>query len=211
MPAQSQRPELVLRHPPTQARSRERLVRVLDAAAAVLADEGADAFTTNRVAEVAGVPVGSVYRYFEDKEAIAEALGVRFWGEFADLVAAVADADERDPLIDPGAVVLETLAAGFRTRPAFLALWYGGLRSARVRDATRSARTAIGASVQRILAVHWPEADEPARSAVARMLVIAGDGLLREAFRADPHGDPEVLAESKAMLRAYLAARLERA
>ena len=210
MPAKSQRPEVVLRHPPTQARSRERLVRVLDAAAAVLADEGADAFTTNRVAEVAGVPVGSVYRYFADKEAIAEALGVRFWGEFAELVAAVADADERDPLIDPGAVVLETLAAGFRTRPAFLALWYGGLRSARVREATRCARTAIGSSVQRILAVHWPEAGEPARNAVARMLVIAGDGLLREAFRADPQGDPEVLAESKAMLHAYLAARLQR-
>jgi AcrR family transcriptional regulator len=202
-------PELVLRHPPTQARSRERLVRVLDAAATVLAADGAGAFTTNRVADVAQVPVGSVYRYFADKEAIAEALAVRFWSEFADLVAAVAAAGEHEPLIDPGAVVLETLAAGFRARPAFLALWYGGLRSARVREATRPTRTAIGASVRRILAVHWPAADTNARDAVARMLVIAGDGLLREAFRADPQGDPEILAESKAMVRAYITARLE--
>ncbi len=202
-------PTLTLRHVPTQARSRQRLADVLDAGAAVLAADGAAGFTTNRVAEAAGVPVGSVYRFFEDKEAIAEALAVRFWSEFADLVAGVADADEREPLVDPGAVVLETLAAGFRARPAFLALWYGELRSARVREATRSARMAIGASVQRILAVHWPDADEIARDAVARMLVIAGDGLLREAFRADPQGDPEVLAESRAMLGAYITTRLE--
>ena len=201
-------PELVLRHPPTQARSRERLARVLDGAATVLATEGTDAFTTNRIAEAAGVPVGSVYRYFPDKETIAEALAVRFWGEFADLVAHVADDDEREPLVDPGAVVLETLAAGFRARPAFLALWYGGLRSARVREATRPTRTAIGIEVARILAVHWPAAADADRAVAARMLVIAGDGLLREAFRSDPAGDPAILAESKAMLRSYIAARL---
>jgi AcrR family transcriptional regulator len=200
---------LTLRHVPIQARSRQRLAAVLDAAAEVLAVDGASGFTTNRVAEAAGVPVGSVYRYFEDKEGLAGALAVRFWSEFADLVAGVADADEREALADPGAAVLETLAAGFRARPAFLALWYGGLRSARVREATRPARAAIGLSVQRILAVHWPQAGEDARAAVARMLVIAGDGLLREAFRADPQGDAEMLAESKAMLRAYITARLE--
>jgi AcrR family transcriptional regulator len=204
-------PTLTLRNVPTQARSRQRLADVLDAAARVLAVDGAPGFTTNRVAEAAGVPVGSIYRYFEDKEALAEALAVRFWSEFAELVAGVADADEGAHLADPGATVLETLAAGFRARPAFLALWYGGLRSARVREATRSARTAIGGSVQRILAVHWPQAGADARDAVARMLVIAGDGLLREAFRSDPQGDAELLAESKAMLDAYIAARLERA
>jgi AcrR family transcriptional regulator len=199
---------LTLRNAPTQARSRRRLAAVLDAAERVLAAEGAAAFTTNRIAETAGVPVGSVYRFFEDKEAIAEALAVRFWGEFAEVVAAVADGDEREPLSDPGATVLQTLAAGFRSRPAFLALWYGGLRSARVRDATRRTRAAIGESVQRILAVHWPGADPASRATVARMLVIAGDGLLREAFRACPAGDDALLAESEAMLAAYMAARL---
>jgi DNA polymerase len=79
---------------PTQARSRERLRRVLDAADELLATEGADTFTTNRIAAVAGIPVGSVYRYFPDKEAIVEALATRYWSEFADLVAAAAEADE---------------------------------------------------------------------------------------------------------------------
>jgi AcrR family transcriptional regulator len=201
-------PDLPLRNPPTQARSLHRLRLVLDVADELLASEGAESFTTTRVAEAAGIPVGSVYRFFDGKEAIAEALAVRYWRDFDDLVAGVAEADERDRLADPAGAVLEVLASGFRARPGFLALWYGGLRTERVRDATRHARTAIAGSIERILAVHWPGATSDERSRAARMVVLAGDGLLREAFRIDPTGDPDVLAESKLMLDAYLSGRL---
>ncbi len=197
-----------LRNVPIQARSRQRLQRVLDAADDVLLHDGADAFTTTRIAQAAGIPVGSVYRYFPDKEAIVEALAVRYWSDFEDLVAAAAEADEREPLQDPGAVVLDALAAGFRARPGFLALWYGGLRTEQVRNATRPTRSAIAISITRILAVHWPAAQPADRVEVARMVVLAGDGLLREAFRLDRDGEPTVLAESKVMLDAYIRARL---
>jgi AcrR family transcriptional regulator len=203
-----QPPEHKLRNAPTQARSRERLRRVLDAADDVLAIEGAAAFTTTRVAEAAGVPIGSVYRFFPDKEAIVEALATRYWSDFEDLVAGAAEADELEPFADPGAFVIDTLAAGFRARPGFLALWFGGLRTEAVRDATRPTRQAIGASIERILARHWPGAGPEAVSTAAQMVVLAGDGLLREAFRRDRAGDEALLEESKRMLRSYLAARL---
>jgi AcrR family transcriptional regulator len=200
--------EAKLRNVPTQARSRERLRKVIDAAGEVLDREGAGAFTTTRIAEAAGIPIGSVYRYFPDKEAIIEALALRYWSDFEDLVAAAAEADEREPLDDPGAVVIDALSAGFRARPGFLALWYGGLRSERVRDVTRPTRVAIARSIERILIVHWPDAPAPARAAAAQMVVLAGDGLLREAFREHGEGDAQLLAESKLMLDAYLSARL---
>ena len=104
--------------------------------------------------------------------------------------------------------MLEALSGGFRARPGFLALWYGGLRTERIRDSTRPAREAIARSVQRILAVHWPQAPDSARATAAQMVVIAGDGLLREAFRGSPQGDPEMLEESRLMLDAYTAVRL---
>jgi AcrR family transcriptional regulator len=200
--------EAKLRNVPTQARSRERLRRVLDAADEVLAREGADAFTTTRIAEAAGIPVGSVYRYFPDKEAIVEALALSYWSDFEDLVAAAAEADEINPLEDPGSVVIDALAAGFRTHPGFLTLWYGGLRTERVRGVTRPTRTAIAISVARILAVHWPDAPEAGRHTAARMVVLTGDGLLREAFRSDPGGDASLLEESKVMIDAYLTVKL---
>ncbi len=198
----------LLRNPPLQDRSRQRLRRVLDAADELLAGNGAASFTTTRIAATAGVPIGSVYRFFDDKESIVEALAIRYWRDFEDLVAGVAQADEREALADPAGAVLEALAAGFRARPGFLALWYGGLRTERVRDATRQVRTAIAASVERILTIHWPEAPASSRGAAATMVVLAGDGLLREAFRRDRAGDSRLLAEGKLMLEAYLAARL---
>jgi AcrR family transcriptional regulator len=191
-----------------QARSRERLRRVLDAADEVLAAEGPEAFTTTRLAEVAGVSIGSVYRFFPDKEAIVEALAMRYWSDFEDLVAGVAEADEAQPLDDPIGAVLDVLVAGFRARPGFLGLWFGGLRSEHVRDVTRPTRTAIASSIERILQRHWPDAPPDTRARVSEMAVLAGDGLLREAFRRDQNGDPAVLAESKHMLRAYIAERL---
>jgi AcrR family transcriptional regulator len=200
--------EAKLRNVPIQARSRERLLRVLDSADRVLADEGAGALTTTRIAEAAGIPVGSVYRYFPDKQAIVEALALRYWSDFEDLVAGLADADARHPLDQPVASILQALAAGFRARPGFRELWYGGLRTEQVREVTRPTRTAIARSVQRILATHWPDASHADRDTAAGMVVLTGDGLLREAFRLDPNGDAQLLAESEAVLDAYLVARL---
>ncbi len=198
----------MLRHVPTQARSRARLRTILDAADAVLAREGAGPFTSARVAAAARVPVGSVYHYFPDKHAVIEALALRYWSDFQDLVTAVAETAERDPMTDPISSVLDALVAGFRAHPGFLALWYGGLRTERVREITRPTRGAIAASVARILAVHWPSADDQLRHDTAGMAVLAGDGLLREAFRASREGDEWLLAESRAMLHAYIALRL---
>jgi AcrR family transcriptional regulator len=200
--------ETRLRNVPSQQRSRVRLRRVLDAADEVLAQEGPAAFTTTRIAQAAGVPVGSVYRYFPDKQAIVEALALSYWSDFEDLIAGVAETDERDPLADPCAAVIDALAAAFRASPGFLALWYGGLLTEQVRSATRPTRTAVARSVARFLGVRWPSAPPEQLANVARMIVLAGDGLMREAFRVDPHGDQELLDETKLMLDAYVSARL---
>jgi AcrR family transcriptional regulator len=62
------------RREPTQRRARQTVDAVLDAVTVILKREGVDAVTTNRLAEVAGVSIGSVYQYFPDKRAIFRAL-----------------------------------------------------------------------------------------------------------------------------------------
>jgi AcrR family transcriptional regulator len=62
------------RKEPRQARARETVEAILTAAARILTSEGFGALTTNRVAEVAGVSVGSLYQYFPHKEALVRAL-----------------------------------------------------------------------------------------------------------------------------------------
>ena len=50
---------------------------ILTAAARVFVEDGLDGATTNRIAEVAGVSVGSLYQYFPNKQALASALLVQ--------------------------------------------------------------------------------------------------------------------------------------
>jgi AcrR family transcriptional regulator len=65
------------RRQPQQRRARHTVEAVLDAVVRILKREGVAAVTTNRVAEVAGVSIGSVYQYFPDKRAIFVALHER--------------------------------------------------------------------------------------------------------------------------------------
>lgn len=62
------------RRQPQQRRARQTREAVLDAVIRIVQREGIGAVTTNRVAEVAGVSIGSVYQYFPDKQAIFLAL-----------------------------------------------------------------------------------------------------------------------------------------
>jgi AcrR family transcriptional regulator len=79
------------RKQPKQARSRQMQEDILEAAIRVLA-AGAGDFTTVRVAEVAGVSVGSLYQYYPNRAALLLALHERevaaAWSQVAQLLAA---------------------------------------------------------------------------------------------------------------------------
>jgi AcrR family transcriptional regulator len=62
---------------PKQRRACQTVDAVLDAVVRVLKRDGFRSVTTNRIAEVAGVSIGSVYQYFPDKQAIFVALHKR--------------------------------------------------------------------------------------------------------------------------------------
>lgn len=63
-----------VRRSPRQARSQATVAVILDAAARVLGQRGWSGLTTNHVAQVAGVSVGSLYQYFPHKQALVEAV-----------------------------------------------------------------------------------------------------------------------------------------
>jgi AcrR family transcriptional regulator len=73
MAARRQVPE-AKRRIPRQARAAETVALILEAAAQILEAGGLEAFTTNAVAERAGVSIGTLYQYFSDKKAILLAL-----------------------------------------------------------------------------------------------------------------------------------------
>ena len=87
-----------LKKRPRQARSRELVSAVLDAAVQVLAKEGAQRFTTARVAERAGVSVGSLYQYFPNKAAILFRLQSEEWRRTSEMLNGILEDREQPPL-----------------------------------------------------------------------------------------------------------------
>lgn len=59
---------------PTQERSRQTVEALIEATARTVADRGWANTTTNHIAERAGVSVGSLYQYFENREELFAAL-----------------------------------------------------------------------------------------------------------------------------------------
>jgi AcrR family transcriptional regulator len=82
---------------PKQARSTDLVAAILEAAAQVLAKEGAPRFTTARVAERAGVSVGSIYQYFPNKAAILFRLQSDEWRQTSDLLRVILEGVRRPP------------------------------------------------------------------------------------------------------------------
>jgi len=70
----------------SQKRSQATVEALLDATARVLTREGYDRASTNRIAAVAGVSVGSLYQYFPNKEALVAALVARHNREMLQLL-----------------------------------------------------------------------------------------------------------------------------
>ena len=79
-------PRITSRKQPKQVRSTDLVAAILEAALQVLAKEGAARFTTVRVAEKAGVSVGSLYQYFPNKAAILFRLQSDEWRQTTDLL-----------------------------------------------------------------------------------------------------------------------------
>lgn len=70
----------------SQARSRATVAALIEATARILVREGFDKASTNRIADQAGVSVGSLYQYFPSKEALVAAVNDRHQQELMKLV-----------------------------------------------------------------------------------------------------------------------------
>jgi AcrR family transcriptional regulator len=92
-----QNAQISSRKQPQQARSAELVATILEAAVQVLAKDGAQRFTTARVAEKAGVSVGSLYQYFPNKAAILFRLQSDEWRQTTELLRVILEDARRPP------------------------------------------------------------------------------------------------------------------
>jgi AcrR family transcriptional regulator len=166
-----QNAQISSRKRPRQARSTELVAAILEAAAQVLATEGAPRFTTARVAEKAGVSVGSLYQYFPNKAAILFKLQSDEWRRTSDLLRAILEDASKPPLerlraLTHAFIRSECEEAAMRVALSDAAPLY--------RDApeAREARASGDRAMQLFMREALPEAAESARALAAELITM---------------------------------------
>ncbi len=106
------------RKQPQQARAQETVRAILEATVQILDRESLDAATTTRIAEVAGVSIGSLYQYFSHRDAILKALQDReFERTLAMMQRVLADANLGEAPEKTVSDALRSLAELYTTSP----------------------------------------------------------------------------------------------
>ncbi|MGW1748687.1 TetR family transcriptional regulator [Streptomyces sp. NPDC002092] len=196
-----------LRRAPVQRRSAERLTRILDACADLLDEVGYDDLSTRAVALRAGVPIGSVYRFFGNKRQMVDALAQRNLERFTEQVTerlkSAGDGGWRSAMD----AVLDEYLAMKRTAPGFSLVDFGNQIPVGARNSEPNHRVA-----DRLTDLLSGYLDREPDDDLRRTFLIAvetADTLVHLAFRVAPEGDEKIIEEARELLRAYLARVLD--
>lgn len=194
------------RRAPRQERSRERIATILDVTAALVDEIGPDLVTTTLIAERAGISVGSIYTYFEDRSAVFDAAVERSITVLYDAVGQARIGAAGLPWIDGCFAVVDCLVEHYRTQPGFQRLWFSPHLSPVMIDAMRRSDEMQAQRLVEQLHDRGIRLDCADPVSAMRMYVGIIDKGLELAFRAHPAGDPAAIAETKQVIRHYLEA-----
>jgi AcrR family transcriptional regulator len=190
-------PKISLRKQPQQVRSTELIAITLTAAIQVLAKEGAQRFTMARVAERAGVSVGSLYQYFPNKAAILFRLQSDEWQQTAAMLRSILEDTQRPPLERLRILVHTFIRSECDEAEMRVAL---GDAAPLYRDApeAKAARTSAKRAAQVFMREALPEASRTTR-ALASELITTTLSVVGKQFSESPRTPTEIRAYADAM------------
>ncbi|WP_236714832.1 TetR family transcriptional regulator [Nonomuraea pusilla] len=197
-----------LRRRPAQRRSARRVERMLDACAELLDESGYEALSTTRIAERAGVAIGSVYQFFPDKRAITQELTRRNVEQFVSRVGRRFLEEDYRGWWEAVDAIIDEYVDMHRTVPGFKSLHFGDVVDLNLLDSDSDNNTVIAGRLRGLLLKEFGLADSHELDVAVLVAVEAGDAVLKLAFRHDPDGSPELIAAAKQLIRGYLSREL---
>jgi AcrR family transcriptional regulator len=209
IPASAEGKALPPRRAPSQRRSRERVERMLAAAAELIAAKGSDAMRMGEIAAKAGVSIGSLYQYFPDKAAIIRTLAARYNAQGrACIEAGLAQVRDMQGLGEAFAGLIDTYYAMFVAEPVMRDIWSGAQADKALRDIEVADSRANGAVLAKVLARLQPAADRAELATTAFLAMHLGEATMRLAVSVErAEGDALVAAFKRMVLRELLSER----
>lgn len=189
---------------PLRAAGRQRVEELLEAASDLMAERGYEATTMAEIAARAGAKIGSLYRFFPNKEAVADALVQRHIAVLEDEYAALS---KRAAMLSPDAladVLIELLVTLHPRVKSLSALMGARTDSMEIRERARGHAIVGIAAALRVCA---PGLDETLARDIAAV-VLNTMKILRGMLAKDAPTTPGAPEELRRMNRLYLSDRL---
>jgi AcrR family transcriptional regulator len=199
------------RRVPVQARSRERVHRILDAAAQLLIEEGYSGVKTNHIAKRAQVPVGSIYQFFPNRNAIFHALAVRYMDRIRTILEGqLGSKAPHRPWENVLDGLIDDLADVWRSEPAFLAVWVAVQNTPELRSAdTNYSQILVDELLAEFLASTFSGLADDRRRIVTRVIFEISQVLLDHSVVQGGDDQAAVVEELKTVLRSYIQTHID--
>ena len=190
---------------PQQERGLRRVAAILDATAAIVAEEGAAAVTMQAIARRSGTTIGSLYHFFPDRETVFEALLQRHGAAFGEVVTTLAALEWSRLTLDETVDRFVDGCVGYvRAHPDLLPVAHTlfALQPERKRD--EGPDQLLFRLTEQVVAAHAPRATTAQRAARAAMILAAIEGAVERWHRVPTPPAAVLERELKRMLVGYL-------
>ncbi|MDV6234119.1 TetR/AcrR family transcriptional regulator [Leptospira ellisii] len=193
------------RKEPSQKRSIDRVQKILDVVSSLLEKHGAEAITTNMIAQEAEIPIGSLYQYFPNKHAVLNAVGQRHLERVNQMLTGIFQSDLNgrswQDLIDS---VIDSFANFYLGEPGFAPLWSSMKQDPELIEIDRENNIKISENVSRILSQF--DVDPAENKIISRIVVEVTDAILNRWIREqkDREFSNRMIIELKVILKSYL-------
>ncbi|MGH1563728.1 TetR/AcrR family transcriptional regulator [Mumia sp. DW29H23] len=193
------------RRRPTQERSQKKFDLILQTSRDLLLEAGFESFTLEEVANRAGIPIGTIYQFFQNKYVVVceldrqDVVAVR--AELARLAAELPTLDWLR-LLDQ---LVDHIAALWVTDPSRRAVWHAVQSTPATRATAAVTERELAADVAHVLAPLTPRTPRGRRKIMAEVLVHVAYSMLNFSIR-DGQEHAEAVIELKRLLVSYLLA-----
>jgi AcrR family transcriptional regulator len=204
----------VPRRLPIQKRSEQTVQRILDAAGELLCTIPLEFVTTSRIAKQASLSIGSLYRFYPDKQSIFDAVAIRHVKQFQTwLEICVIQPMERDLKSGLGSLnpskfledVIDTYVKYLDENPDFRALAFGRLISPGTKERQASPITGLPSLLKNFMLGRLRIPNTPELDLTLRVVSEAGERLIAFAYEQETReARNRILQETKRMLTSYL-------
>lgn len=199
--------KVVMRTEPIQQRSAERIELLLDAAAALIAEDGIDGVTTSAVAARSKSSVGVVYRYFPNIQTLLRALAARNMERYVERVKENVAGSPPGPWTSFDGT-LDIFVEMNRNEPGFRALRFGDVIDQRFLNPEMSNNSILAREFARQIGETYDfEPDDDLVFHVEVAVEIA-NGLLGRAFQLDKNGDERFIESTRTLCIDYLRSNI---